>query len=160
VVSRVLLRRFTLPVPHNKQGLRKIDLLADPVSSEENGPKGSGKVLDCVPFASASMEDYWGVIENKFHLAFAAIDDGSLFTRPDQLSVVRDMVALHYVRTMQVKQQHFKSFGEALASARTSGASARRTCSGSTSGRPGSSPRTRRRSSASWTFCSRTPPNW
>jgi hypothetical protein len=106
VVTRALLRRFTRPVPNNAQGLRKLNLLGDPV------------VPNFVPFASESMEDFWEQWENKFHAAFQAIDDGSLFSQPDQLAVIRDMVAVHYVRTSRVKQLHFASFADSLAAAR------------------------------------------
>jgi hypothetical protein len=55
-------------------------------------------------------EHYWSMIENCFHAAFAAVDDGSLFTSPGQLSVMRDTAALHFVRSLQVKRVHDESF--------------------------------------------------
>jgi hypothetical protein len=118
VVSQSVLRRFTVPVPGNDQCLLYFNLLRDPVVSRRSAPKGVGAVEDFVPFASASMEEFWGRMETDFSEAFKAIDDGSLFTRSDLLSVVRDLLAMHYVRSEQVKQQHFDSFDAALAEAK------------------------------------------
>lgn len=116
--TRGLLRRWTRPMPRNAKALRRLNLLDDPVSSEENGPKGSGAVDDFVPFGSQSMEDFWGDMENDFPKVFTAIDNKSLFTRLDLLSMLRNLVAVHYVRTMKVRQNHFKSFDTALAAAK------------------------------------------
>ena len=43
------------------------------------------------------------------------MNDGSLFARADQLSAVRDMAALHFVRSLQMKHAHYASFGNTLA---------------------------------------------
>jgi hypothetical protein len=112
VVSRTLLRRFTAATPANSQALLKLDLLHDPVRSRICGPGGSGKVRDFVPYASTSLEAYWSRIENAFPPAFTAVDDGSLFHKGNthQLSAVRDLAALHFVRSTQVKRSHFEAF--------------------------------------------------
>ncbi|WP_211768755.1 hypothetical protein [Kutzneria sp. CA-103260] len=41
-----------------------------------------------------------------------------LFSHPDRLLVLRHLVAVHYVRTSQVKQLHFASLADPLAAAR------------------------------------------
>lgn len=116
VVSRVLLRRFTAVTPHNAQGLVKISLLR-PVYSSITGPNGSAKVRDFVPYASASLEAFWSTIETRFVDAFAALDNGSLFdeTHADRLSVVRDVAALHFIRTLQFKRMHSAAFEASVA---------------------------------------------
>lgn len=115
-VSQALLRRFTRSVPGNKWQLSKIDLLHAPVHGRFDSPKGSGVIPEFVPFASTSLEQYWSLIENRFHAAFAAVDDRSVFSRPDQLSAVLDMAALHFARSPQMKQANKQSFRAAIES--------------------------------------------
>jgi len=115
IVSQALLRRFTRSVPGNAWQLLKIDLSREPTRSHFSAPKGCGVIPEFVPYASASLEHYWSLIENRFRAAFDAVDDGSLFARAGQPSAVRDMAALHFVRSLQMKHAHYASFGNALA---------------------------------------------
>ena len=118
VVTKALLRRFTRKVPGNVAQLYKFDLRHGRVRGDSSSPEGSGFITDFVPYASSSLEKHWGKIENRFSAAFRALDDGSLFSRPDRVSTVHDMVALHYVRSEQMKRAHFNSFYSAVANQR------------------------------------------
>jgi hypothetical protein len=111
-VSQTLLRRFTVSKPGNDYALLRLDLLRFPVRSYTRGPGGVGKTTDFVPYASTSLEAFWSAIETDFPRAFAAVDDGTLFDPGKEyaLSIVRDLVALHFVRCEQVKRNHFESF--------------------------------------------------
>lgn len=108
--SQALLRRFTRPAPGNKWQLLLFDLRGERVHYKLASPKGCGWVADFVPYASASLEDHWSRVENGFHAAFAAVDDGTLFADPGLVSAVRDMVALHFVRSPLMKRVHDATF--------------------------------------------------
>lgn len=108
--SEALLRRFTRPVPGNKWQLLAFDLRDGRVHGKLTSPKGCGWVADFVPYASASLEDHWSRIETGFGAAFAAVDAGMLFTDSSLVSAVRDMVALHYVRSSWMKRVHDATF--------------------------------------------------
>lgn len=115
-LTQALLKRFTRPVLGNKWQLLKIDLRRESIHRGFSSTKGCGVVEEFVPYASTSLEQYWSAIETPFHAAFASVDDGTLFDRPDQLSVVRDMVALHYIRSPKMKHVHDETFrnGQAI----------------------------------------------
>lgn len=113
-ITQALLRRFTRTVPNNRWQLLKIDLRHEPVRSHFAAPKVCGVFPEFVPYASFSLENYWCRIETGFHAAFAAVDDGTVFACDDHLSAVRDMVALHFVRSPQMKRLHDETFRDGL----------------------------------------------
>jgi hypothetical protein len=120
VNTRSLIKRWSVPNPTNRWAIWVLDLLSNPVTGEEDGPKGVGKVKDLVPFASESMEDFWEQYENLFPELYRALDAGdpALFSDQRLLGILRDLVAVHYVRCLRTKQAHFRSFDEVLAAFR------------------------------------------
>lgn len=109
-LSQALQKRFTRTVPHNKWELLRFDLRHEQVRSQSAAPGNCGMVVDFVPYASTSLETYWSKVENGFHAGFAALDDGTLFSNPAMISVMRDIVALHYVRSPRMKDVHDATF--------------------------------------------------
>jgi hypothetical protein len=125
LVSQVLQGRFVVkPTPGqlvkqgaNSRAICRIDLRGAPLSGRSKSTKVCAVVEDFVPYASTSLEGYWGRIETPMPRAFAAVDDKTLFN-PDKAaerSVVRDAAALHYVRSMAAKRIHEGNFAQALA---------------------------------------------
>jgi hypothetical protein len=133
-VSRVLQRRFTLKASGagqqakqgaNSQAVRRIELpgtasSGSPLRGREKSTKVCGVTVDFVPYASRSLEEYWGRIETSFPTAFDAVDNGTLFEpgKSAERSIVRDAAALHYVRSMAAKRAHAESFRQALESSK------------------------------------------
>ncbi|MER5775490.1 DUF4238 domain-containing protein [Streptomyces sp. NPDC002039] len=100
LVSKVLLKRFTAPGTGG-QGpqLYPYDLDHPHQVHKLKGPAGCGWVEDFVPFASGSLESVWARTEQHLPRAFAALDAGRLFEEPEHHPVLRDLIALHWVRS-------------------------------------------------------------
>jgi hypothetical protein len=102
VVSRVLLRRFEEPDP--RDGVNKVYAfdLEYSTSSRLRPVSGCGDpVFDFVPFASRSVEQKWGAIETVLPATLDAIDNGSFYADPVHADRIRDLIVLHFIRSIQ-----------------------------------------------------------
>ncbi|MFF4104337.1 DUF4238 domain-containing protein [Streptomyces sp. NPDC001903] len=100
LVSRVLLKRFTAPGSRGAgPQLYPFDLHHPHQAHKLKGPAGCGWAPDFVPFASGSLEATWARTEQNLPRAFASLDSGRLFDEPEHHPVLRDLVALHWVRS-------------------------------------------------------------
>ncbi|MFE7529242.1 DUF4238 domain-containing protein [Kitasatospora sp. NPDC057542] len=99
VVSKVLLKRFA--VDDGIQGLRvqRFDLDHPHRHHQRRAVKGIGAVRDFVPVASASLEVLWGQVENRLHTAAAAVERGNVFDDARHVEVLKDFIALHWIRS-------------------------------------------------------------
>ena len=104
LVSQVLLKRF---VGHTGGDARRIIPfnLARPASKQPSkSPKECGKVRDFVKFGSGHLERHvWKPTEDALPAAFAAVDYGSLFDHPEHVATIKNVIALHYVRSTQIR---------------------------------------------------------
>jgi Protein of unknown function (DUF4238) len=102
LVSRVLLRKFEEPDP--RDGVNKVCSfdLEHPSSSRLRPVSGCGNpVFDFVPFASRSVERRWGDIETVLPATLDAIDSGTFYADPVHASRIRDLIVLHFIRSIQ-----------------------------------------------------------
>jgi hypothetical protein len=101
VVSRVVLRQFedsttNLIGNHSIQyGLRK-----------PTGPGGLGWVKDFVKIDSTATEELWGKTESKLPDALAAADAQTLFDSAEHVATIKEAIALHYARSIDVLDQY------------------------------------------------------
>lgn len=70
------------------------------------GTSRSGYVPDFLRYASKSAELLWQRTENQLPAAIRAAADRSLFRYPDLAQVIRDAIALHFVRSHQTLTMH------------------------------------------------------
>jgi hypothetical protein len=82
------------------------------------GPKRFGKIPDYLRFASGSAEDLWGQTEDKLHEPLEAIkrDDG--ITDLGHEAVIRDAIALHFIRSIPTAALHQVTWVEQREAAR------------------------------------------
>ncbi|MFS8202618.1 DUF4238 domain-containing protein [Streptomyces sp. CWNU-52B] len=62
-----------------------------------------------VAFDSPSVEALWGDVERRVPAALAAVHAGTPFTDPLHADVLRDLVVLHYVRSLHYRDVHTDS---------------------------------------------------
>ncbi len=111
LVSRVILRRYARPVP-KRQGrvLARLNLYFPDAGPTYKAPAGCGKEPNFLKVASRLAEDLWATVENQLHDALAACDDGTLFDRPELVEVIKDAIALHFVRSNQTMALHERAW--------------------------------------------------
>ncbi|MGW2255186.1 DUF4238 domain-containing protein [Kitasatospora sp. NPDC001660] len=120
VISKVLLKRFATPQP-KAAGLRvtRFDLHNPQRRHKHNSPAAFGWVDKYVPFASGSMERLWQDTENRLPAALAAVDNGSVLADPQAKDTLRDAIALHYTRSLRVRDIHHNSWQQTYTAHRT-----------------------------------------
>ncbi|MDT0322238.1 DUF4238 domain-containing protein [Streptomyces millisiae] len=107
VVSRVLLQRFTAPGKGSSGKQLEVFDLAHPERPPRlKGPRGCGWVENFASFASGSLEVLWGQTEQRAPAALAAVDERRPFDDPSHGDVLRDLVALHLVRSIRFQRVH------------------------------------------------------
>ncbi|NUK86281.1 DUF4238 domain-containing protein [Streptomyces lunaelactis] len=119
VVSQVLLRQFATPVRH-ASGLQvqPYDLLYPERHCRTKPTRAVGWIKDFVPYASASLEALWAEVEQKLPPVFHAVPQGTALGDPHALAVLRDLIALHYVRSQHYRDTFHRIFKEAHAEQR------------------------------------------
>lgn len=65
-----------------------------------------GWVENFVAVDSSSVEALWGAVERRVPAAFAAVHAGTPFADPLHVAVLRDLVALHYIRSLHYRDMH------------------------------------------------------
>jgi hypothetical protein len=104
VVSRIILKRFVGTVPHRRAGsLEVIDLRYPEAKPTYSGPRGCGRIDNFVRYASRSLEQLWGTVENRLDRAIAACDDRSVFAHPEHVKTLKDAIVVHLVRSVQTR---------------------------------------------------------
>jgi hypothetical protein len=101
VVSRVLLRQFADPTT-GLVGHYSVQFGVRPLT----GPGGIAKLGDYVKMDSQTTEELWGKTESKLPDAIGAARAGTLFTNPDYVATIKEAIALHYARSLDVHDQH------------------------------------------------------
>lgn len=106
VISQVILRRFTWDKPPGGVEMARLDVNRLDRRVRLLGTKACGKVDDFIRYASKDAEEMWSRIENAFPAALAAADDGSILDKPHLMEVIKDMLALHTVRSKEAPIIH------------------------------------------------------
>jgi uncharacterized protein DUF4238 len=124
VVSQVLLKRFAEPDAETG-GLKvySFDLEYPNPKTSRSRLKGLSTVgqapeLDFVRFASRSVEERWGSVESILPETLAAVDQGTVFDDPGHPERLRDLVALHFARSIQSAIIRWRTWGPTYEAAR------------------------------------------
>jgi hypothetical protein len=116
VISQVVQRKFVGNVPPRGRILAKYDLTGLAWRQLElTGTNGVGYIKDFVPVDSRAAEALWQEVERRLDPAIAAALNGTALADPAHLSILRNAVALHFVRNPQTLAVHNDSFADALA---------------------------------------------
>ncbi|MEV6110468.1 DUF4238 domain-containing protein [Streptomyces sp. NPDC051940] len=112
VVSKVLLKQFTAPGPRSSGNqLVAFDLKYPERHHKLKTPRQCGWVRDFISFDPDSAEDLWRQIEQRVPEVFSALNAGAYFDDPRLVEVLRDLIAVHMVRShwyLEVHQQSYK----------------------------------------------------
>jgi hypothetical protein len=103
VVSKVLLRQFTIPT---KDGERLLAHSLQYGKVKPRAPKGVGKLENFVKIDSKETEELWGQTEQHLPAALAAARTRELFANPKHVAVIKDAIALHFARSLELLQGH------------------------------------------------------
>lgn len=107
VVSRVVLKQFAEPFGRKGEVLLAALDREHPASKmTTGGPDRYGKVPDFVRFASGSAEELWQRTETKLHDVIEAIKRDGQVSNPTHEALIRDAIALHFVRSIPVAALH------------------------------------------------------
>ncbi|MFF2518883.1 DUF4238 domain-containing protein [Streptomyces sp. NPDC058086] len=114
LISQVLLAQFATPI-RQTAGLhvRPHDLRNPQRLCKARTPRGVGWIEDFVPYASASIEQVWKQVEQHLPEVFASVAAGTALNEPDTVSLLRDVLALHWVRSQHYRDLHkviFRAF--------------------------------------------------
>ncbi|MGW6449520.1 hypothetical protein [Lentzea sp. NPDC055074] len=105
LVSRVILKRFTSILEDGSRKVGRYDV-AKRMHLDPKGIRGCAKVTDFVKYRSESMEKIWQIVENKIPASLAIVCDRKAELDPTSIDVVKDCIALHYVRSYRYAQVH------------------------------------------------------
>ncbi|MCC9707308.1 DUF4238 domain-containing protein [Streptomyces sp. MNU76] len=111
LISKVLLAQFATPIRHTA-GLhvQPHDLRNPQRLPKARTPRGVGWIEDFVPYASASLEQIWNQAEQHLPEVFAAVAAGTALDDPSTTSRLRDLIALHWVRSQHFRDLHQRLF--------------------------------------------------
>lgn len=118
VVSKVVLKRFAARHGKFKGLIVPFNLDYPNGGHRPRGADGCGKIENFVPVASRSLEMLWKQTEDKLHDAFKLFGSTNPFEKQEPISLIKDTIALHYVRSPPIKEKHFSVFDEAFAHTR------------------------------------------
>ena len=104
LVSQVLLRRFCQTDEHNVKRLDAYSRTDRRVSQKTPGQVA--KLDDFVKIDSEDTEHLWRTTENLMHDALAAARTPSLFKMPKHVQTLKDAMALHLVRSLELYENH------------------------------------------------------
>ncbi|MFK0238966.1 DUF4238 domain-containing protein [Streptomyces vinaceus] len=119
LVSKVLLKRFTAPGSGGAgPQLYPFDLRHPHQSHKLKGPAGCGWAENFVSFASGTLEDLWARTEQDLPGAFRALDAGRILDEVEHHALLRDFLALHWVRSYFYRDAFDRIFTEFRARSR------------------------------------------
>lgn len=98
--------------------IESISVVYPHAKSRMIGPKAAGKVVDFVPFASASMEKVWDEVEQRLPHALALCDRDALYDDLQAVSTIRNAIALHFARSLQTRELHIRAYHQIRATLR------------------------------------------
>ncbi|MER7683080.1 DUF4238 domain-containing protein [Streptomyces sp. NPDC096934] len=111
VISQVLLREFATPAKRvSGLHVQPYDLRHPDRRLKTRSPRGVGQIEHFVPYASASLEARWGEIEQELPAAISAVKAGEALGDPHICAILRDMIALHYVRSQHYRELFHRIF--------------------------------------------------
>lgn len=101
LVSKVLLRQFCMPTPH---GDRLLSHSLQYGQALLRAPRGVGKQKDFVKIDSRETERVWSLTEQELPEALAAARTRRIFKSPKCVALIKDAIALHFARSLDVRQ--------------------------------------------------------
>jgi hypothetical protein len=113
VVSKIILKQFT--EPWGKKGellLARLNVRHPERKLVRGGPARFGKIPNYLRFASSSAEDLWGATETRLHEPLEAIMRDGLVADPSHAAVIRDTIALHFIRSIPTAALHQTTWQE------------------------------------------------
>jgi hypothetical protein len=119
VVSKVILKQFT--EPWGKKGellLASLNVRHPERKIVRGGPARFGKIPSYLCFASSSAEDLWGATETRLHEPLEAIKRDDRIANPSHEAVIRDAIALHFIRSIPTAALHQATWRERREAAR------------------------------------------
>ena len=119
VVSKVILKQFT--EPWGRKGellLASLDVRHPDRKLVRRGPTGCGKMPNYLSFASSSAEDLWAATETRLHDALEAVRRDGDISDPSDDAVIRDAIALHFVRSIPTAALHQTTWQQCREAAR------------------------------------------
>ncbi|MFJ1757777.1 DUF4238 domain-containing protein [Kitasatospora sp. NPDC088134] len=119
VISRVLLRRFAAPIGSAGYQVLPFDLRHPARLHKVRGVGACGRMNNFAPFASASLEEVRGRLETQVPEAAKAVDRGDVFQSEQYVRVLKDLIALHWVRSLHFRAVHQQIFNEVYTEHRT-----------------------------------------
>lgn len=102
----MLLKRFARNTRSRGWELHSFDTKHPEGSPKLKGPKGCGKIPNFIRFASRSSEELWEKVEHRLPAALAAADNESIVHYPGHIATIKDAIALHFVRSIQMATVH------------------------------------------------------
>jgi hypothetical protein len=108
-ISKALLSRFT-EVLDSRSGRQLIHFHLEPRSWEPKAPRAVGFITDFVKIDSRATEALWQEVEDRLPEVIDAAEDGSILGKPEQLTLLRDAVALHFARSPSTRDLHEQLF--------------------------------------------------
>ncbi|WP_327301848.1 DUF4238 domain-containing protein [Streptomyces goshikiensis] len=119
VISQVLLKRFATPFGSN--GLKLLPFNLDHPNRVHKlaSPRECGKVKHFARFASASLEQVWGRLETRIPDAAVAVARGDVFDNEQHVQTLKDLIALHLVRSLNFRDVHERIFTKIYTEQRT-----------------------------------------
>ncbi|MGX9923490.1 DUF4238 domain-containing protein [Streptomyces sp. NPDC002248] len=119
VISKALLKRFA--TPFGSHGLKLVPFnLARPDHRHKMASPGEcGKVPHFARFASASLEQFWGKVETRIPDAARAVEQGDVFQHEQHVQTLKDLIALHLIRSLNYRNVHERIFARIYAEHRT-----------------------------------------
>jgi hypothetical protein len=119
VVSKVILKQFT--EPWGKKGellLASLSVRHPERKIVRGGPTRFGKIPRYLRFASSSAEDLWGATETRLHEPLEAVKRDDRIADPSHEAVIRDAIALHFIRSIPTAALHQTTWQERREAAR------------------------------------------
>ena len=101
LVTRSILKNFSV---HTQSGyqLREF-LVATGLKTRPTSVKRACTVENFVKLDSQRSEEHWGRFETRFPEAIASAENSTLFSRPDLVEVIKDLLALHFARSYEIQ---------------------------------------------------------
>jgi hypothetical protein len=118
VISKVILKQFAEPEP--KTGALKVYSFDIEYPNAKNRCKGlttcgQAPKTDFVRFASRSVEQKWKAVEDRLPETLFAIEQGTVFDDIAHLARIRDLVALHFIRSIQSDVIRWRTWNDVYA---------------------------------------------
>lgn len=101
LVTRSILKNFSV---HTQSGYQLREFgLATGLKAHLTSVKHACTVQNFVKLDSQRSEDHWGRFETRFPEAIASAENSTLFSRPDLIEVIKNLLALHFARSYEIQ---------------------------------------------------------